>query len=936
MLKWTIRILLGLAALCVAVVAFGWSVLAVPYFSEFRRTLVSKVLSEQIGQPLIVNGDVSVVVGRTSRVRAQGVQIPSENIADIDLAKLDNFDFEINLLALLDRKIDLNNLFVDGLQVNLLVTEDGTTSFNEREKDAIGYKSQAPKEETNDKPDEDARIRDGQGGLIAFLRSRTVSFTNIGLVIDDATTGFEYDFSLNEFTLDQIENGSTLIVASDGTVNGQPFVLEGNYPNAAPFSTRAEFGTALFTFDGEPLPAENGGGFVGQLDFDIVSIGDLLDVLKLKRSLDGSGSLSARIENKAGTTAALEILAELELAKGQLISLSGDIENLDAFDGIDLQVDTRLHPENAPPPRATELAELKLTQTTTRIVSQQDGVELDGLVLSTNAFEHDLETVGPVSIGRIRRTSEGTLALERISLQAGPLDDPILQAHGDIHNVLELNNLAFAGEVNAPASFFLIGLDDAAAEAFGGVVAEFEIDDATGVLRVTRLVGQAVDTDVWSMAADIKVGDVKTFDGLAADFSLGIASGAEFLAALGLEPVDTGALELNLSVSGEDSRWNGEFGLAAGTSSVNSSVSFGDEEGRPTIRSSVISDRLALADLEAARSGLIELAKIGKQTNTAETDASENSADQDANEVELQPLVLPETTTEGEAGKKSANPDKNGGEKAAEPEMERIVKFNEFLKETDIYGTIEFREISGVRGVTSLASELVSEGGKARLGPVEFTYGSGYFNFEAQADVIEAPQYVSLAGATSGWTLAELLKIAGVSFDADGDLSGRFNVSGNLSSVETFLETMVGSATVEMLDGKVATSLLELAGLGIFPWLFSDEFRQGYTDVVCVNVPVNIDRGAIAFDQVVAETKSVQLVAKGGVNVKQDTISMRAEPRPVGKPLARSAWPFEVFGKLSDPRFKLDIGGSRSERADGADVMPSDRTPCQPDILQLQ
>ena len=92
----------------------------------------------------------------------------------------------------------------------------------------------------------------------------------------------------------------------------------------------------------------------------------------------------------------------------------------------------------------------------------------------------------------------------------------------------------------------------------------------------------------------------------------------------------------------------------------------------------------------------------------------------------------------------------------------------------------------------------------------------------------------------------------------------------------------------------------------------------------------------MTFDQVVAETKSVQLVAKGKIDVKNDAISLRAEPRPVGKPLARSAWPFDVSGKLSDPRFKLDIGGSRNSRADGADVMPANRTPCQPDILQLQ
>ncbi len=52
--------------------------------------------------------------------------------------------------------------------------------------------------------------------------------------------------------------------------------------------------------------------------------------------------------------------------------------------------------------------------------------------------------------------------------------------------------------------------------------------------------------------------------------------------------------------------------------------------------------------------------------------------------------------------------------------------------------------------------------------------------------------------------------------------------------------------------------------------------------------------------------------------------------------MARSAWLFVVTGKFSEPKFKLDIGGSRSERADGADEMPSDRKPCVPDLRQLE
>ena len=62
MKRWIIRIALAVVVLGLAVVGLGWSVPALPVFSDFRSSLVSNVLSDQIGQPLLVNGDVSVVV----------------------------------------------------------------------------------------------------------------------------------------------------------------------------------------------------------------------------------------------------------------------------------------------------------------------------------------------------------------------------------------------------------------------------------------------------------------------------------------------------------------------------------------------------------------------------------------------------------------------------------------------------------------------------------------------------------------------------------------------------------------------------------------------------------------------------------------------------------------------------------------------------------
>ena len=77
-------------------------------------------------------------------------------------------------------------------------------------------------------------------------------------------------------------------------------------------------------------------------------------------------------------------------------------------------------------------------------------------------------------------------------------------------------------------------------------------------------------------------------------------------------------------------------------------------------------------------------------------------------------------------------------------------------------------------------------------------------------------------------------------------------------------------------------------------------------------------------------------MAEGTVDVVNDSVSLRAEPRPVGRPLARSAVPIEVSGKLSDPKVDLQLRGERGARSDGDTAMPTNREPCTPDIYQLR
>nr|WP_254694270.1 AsmA family protein [Sulfitobacter sp. SK012] len=903
-MRWVLRIALGLGVVSIVLVALAWSILATPLFSDFRRSIVSDALSKQIGQPLLVTGDVSARVSRVSRVKASGVLIPSEDMEGVNLAELSSFEFDLNLLGLLDGKVDLNNLFIDGLKVSLLKDANGKSSWTENEEERS--KASGPSETTE--VDQAEEGGDQGNGLLDFLRTRTATFTNIQLLMDDETSGFEFDFELKNLSLEQLQDGTELKVISNGTVNGEPFSIDGNYPEGADFTTRATFSSIELSFDGEPTTTSEGGGFTGQLEIDVAGLGDLLDVLKLKGTLDGTAVMSAMLTNQAGTTSVSNLSTEVELGKGQSITAIGDIENLADMKNFNIELIARLFPENKPPQKANKLKELKLTGISTQIFSKNGSLEFDELLMKTNAFQQGLDEVGPVSIGSIRRTDEGYLALEKISLQAGPRDAPILIARGNVLNLLEFKQLELVGEISAPASLVLSSLGEDVADAFGGIEAEFSVDDAQGSLSLVGLTAKAVNTDVWAMDANVRVGDVTTLNGMEVDLDLDIADGAQFLSALKLKPVDAGPLKLSASIRGEDGFVNAELGLGAGTSELTGTLATSEANGRPKIDAKIISEKLSLNDLKNALAGVTELGKI---SDAGGPEDEQNAA---ADEIELQPLVLPKK-----------------GDSPAD-----FVDLETFLIETDIFAQIDFKEITGVEGLNSVSSELVSENGKARLGPLDVAFGGGSFNLQADMDLVESPNFVALTGTTQGWDIRKLLKAAGLNIEANGQLRGNVRVVGNRSSVEAFVNSMNGSASIVMSQGQIATSLLELAGLGVFPWLFSKEIRQGYTDVACVVAPVKISPGKVVFDSVVAETASVQLVARGTVDWKNDAIKIRAEPRPVGRPLARAAWPFDVTGKLSAPKFKLQVGGSRSKRVDGADKMPANRKSCKPDILQLK
>jgi len=338
--------ILGLLGLGVVLL---WLVLSSSFFSGFRRSLAETALSEEIGQPLIVKDDVRIRLGWIARVYVAGVEIPSENIDGINLAELNLLELDINLVSLVQSKLEIDNLSVDGLLVNVTTQLGGTTSWTPAPDTNLTAKA------GSDSTKATLQSEGSDSGILDFLSDKTASFTEIGLKINNQDTGFSFEFDLSSLLLEQRENGQLISLTSKGTVNGEAFSVDGNFPRGKPFTTEATFGDLRLDFDGQPLTTEQGGGYSGLLTLDTGEIGEVLDILRLERVLEGQGRMSAGILRQGAALRIDDLNVEIALADGSLFEANGKVGNLLDTSGFDITVDARLHPEDRPPARADNI-----------------------------------------------------------------------------------------------------------------------------------------------------------------------------------------------------------------------------------------------------------------------------------------------------------------------------------------------------------------------------------------------------------------------------------------------------------------------------------------------------------------------------------------------------------------------------------------------------
>ncbi len=870
-------------AVAFVAVVVAWLFLSSALFSSVRTTFVENLISKKLDQDVLIEDEVRLGLGRQLQVSAAGLVLPGAIKTKANLAAIDKLEFNISARDLWNSKLSLSELSLSGVHLNLITDKDGVGNWQSASQ--TGTKAGDPAKPAN-------------LSVAGILTDHEIDLTDVTVFYQNDLNGLGLDLQIPELNLKRDTETDVVTAVGAGSLNGEKFDLNASIPADDPFQVAVNF--EQIAIAAEEVPQEN--GLQVNTTIEVAELGQLLDILKLNRVLEGSGSISATFKSIDGVARIDDLAVLTELDGGQSLSLTGQIGELGNPEDVSLTTRIRLYPEDAEPAPAASRYDLKLIAVDMVIDSVPGQVPQRQMVIETNGFTLDTSGEGPppIKFSELSRTPEGALSVGNINLRIGNPADPFIILNGSVEDALQLQGILADGLMDIPASSLispeLLGPDDQ----LGRFSGNFHLNGDINQLSLTNLDGQTSETELWNLEVHGSVKNVLKFENLDLAIQVEVPSGADLLEALSLERVETGQANFEIGLASEGTDWDANAKVKVADSVLQIVADLDDATSDPVLQGSIESDLIKIDQIRTIVQAAAQLRKIGGLDPDEEDFIEESGDTSPLTDVTLKPIG-------------------------------RSI----LLSGVDMDVDVDLRHIEGAKGISSLQSELTLNENELKAGPLNFEYGGAHFDVSGQMDLSNDAHLLTLTGTAGGWQLDEILHNLNFKKGASGTIYADFSVTGGTDSPKHFANSMNGNATVSMRDGSIETQLLDLAGLGILPWVFTKE-KQKIAPIVCLRAPISISNGSISTKQTTLETDHVQVVVFGGVNVAGKVLDLNLQPRKIGEPLSKSPWPVTLKGPLAKPKIKVKDGPKRLKRSDGADKMPAKRKLCVPDILQLQ
>jgi len=269
-----------------------WLVVSSSLLAGPRGDLTARILSSKLGRDVAITGGVVVGLGSVLHVRARGVSVPSQTMDGVELAGVGQVEFSVTLRDLMAGRFAPFGIQVTDASATLVIDSDAQNSWG------MGA----------DKPASNAKPATSDGADMAgFLAGQEIRLTNSAVTYQDARTGLDIDLALTSLNLSQKDQTAPLVFQGTGAVNGQDMTLNARFPREQPFKATLDFDQMNIALSGGPDQGGYAAGFSTAISVKIGELGQLLDVLKLQRTLSGTGQVSAVLKVADGVVSIWDV-----------------------------------------------------------------------------------------------------------------------------------------------------------------------------------------------------------------------------------------------------------------------------------------------------------------------------------------------------------------------------------------------------------------------------------------------------------------------------------------------------------------------------------------------------------------------------------------------------------------------------------------------------
>ncbi len=513
-----------------------------------------------------------------------------------------------------------------------------------------------------------------------------------------------------------------------------------------------------------------------------------------------------------------------------------------------------------------------------RLTLGGDDISLAGLSVNVEARSPTTEAVatlaevalpelGPVRAKAVLKDRGRRFLLNGIDVAAGSEDSPVVQVTGNIGDLVALRALSLAGDFDVPTEA-LIGTDgDGVAPGLGRVQGNFELSDSDGSIGLEAISAEIEGTSLFSLSVKGVFDDLRQRDELWMEAMLSVPDLPQLGREFGLSMDSFSSLEFDGRASGSDELTRADGKLRLGETDFIGTFSGTLKDDRPILQAQLTSPRLRLVD-------------IG---------------------------LTPQPEDEGDLGQ--------AGSGDGAPQSQRVFGVEpigfEALRDFDLELEILLEDVEGVHlDLNRVEGRVSVKDGLLTVEPLAFNFVGGQVDASLSIDARGETPKQSLALAADDVDLGDFLAQTEVEVPLDGDMDLLVDLAGTGESPHDIASSLTGEFDLALQHGHVRTGLLRLAATNIVSWLFTADARQGYSDMNCLIVRLDVQDGLAESEALLLDTPNVRALGVGTIDLDKEFIDTEVDPEPKRGVALSGSTPFAIRGPLASPDIVVSTGGT--------------------------